>query len=229
MAKRIIFLPTKPTVQEPFTEILIEFDWVPGMSISQGRKSVQNLHSSASKDCGLSKILEISTRSSDPFGISLSAFNLQLTYQSRKYSVEALYQGSKVFRDGGPFLDILSSSSIQAKQDSRLKDSGPLEGFRFEETEWPLNPSPNFYDYLYIRALLENEDRIKLLDFDAFSDIAYNQTSLAPKVGKSFNCQARSAAIYVTLMGRMSEESILEWLIQSGKNLQTPMGQLDLF
>ena len=229
MAKRIIFVPAESTAQLPFNEVLVEFDWIPGMSISQGRKSVQNLHSAASRDSGLSRILEISTRSLDPFGISLSAFNLQITFQGRRYPVEAVYQGSKVFRDGGPFFDLLSASSIEAKQDSRLKNSGPLKGFRFDNVEWPLNSSPNFYDYLYIRALLENDNRVKLFDFDAFSDIAYNQTSLLSKMGKSFNCQARSAAIYVSLMKRMHEESILNWLLESGKTEKPPLGQLDLF
>jgi hypothetical protein len=229
MASRIIFKPTPADVAENFVELQVQFDWVPGMAISQGRKSVQNLHSAAKNLYGVSKILEISTRSLDPFGISLSAFNLQISLQGRKYSVEAVYQACKVFRDGGPFLDILSSTSIEAKQDPRLKESGPLEGFRFEEVDWPLNPSPNFYDYLYIRALLENDDRHKLFEFEAFSDIAFSQTSQTLKVGKSFNCQARSAAIYVSLMKRMHEDSVRAWLLNTGKIKKSPTGQLDLF
>jgi hypothetical protein len=229
MASRIIFKPTDIESRELFTEVLVEFDWVPGMAISQGRKSVLNLHSSAGGLLGISNILEISTRSLDSFGISLSAFNLEITFGGRKYAVEAVYQACKVFQSGGPYLDILSSSSLDAKRDSRLRESGPIIGFRFEGIDWPLTPSPNFYDYLYIRALLENEKRHKLSDFNAFSDLAYNQTSLISKPGKSFNCQARSAAIYVSLAKRIEENSILNWLLEVGRIQQPPLGQLDLF
>lgn len=229
MASRIIFKHTDSVSENLFTEVLVEFDWVPGMAISQGRKSVQNLHFSAESNLGLENILEISTRSLDEFGISLSAFNLQITLQGRKYPVEAVYQACKVFQSGGPFLDIISSSSIDAKRDSRLRESGPILGYRFEGIDWPLSPSPNFYDYLYIRALLEYEKRQKLLEYNAFSDLAYNQTALNSKPGKSFNCQARSAAIYVSLMKRMKEESILKWLVKEGTVQSPHTGQLDLF
>jgi len=229
MAKRIVFMPTSSNAPELFEEKLVDFDWVPGMSVTQGRKSVENLHFAASRDYNLSKILEISTRSSDSLGISLSAFNLELTYLDRKYPVEAVYQGSKVFREGGPFIDLLSYSSLEAKQDPRLKTSGPIIGFKFENVEWPLNSSPNFYDYLYIRALLANEDRFELLEFQAFSDIAYSQTSLDLKMGKSFNCQARSAAIYSSLARRMSEISMLENLTEMGNRKEFQTDQLDLF
>jgi hypothetical protein len=229
MASRIIFKPTGIGSKELFSEVLVEFVWVPGMAISQGRQSVLNLHSSAESALGISKILEISTRSLDSFGVSLSAFNLEITFRGRKYPVEAVYQACKVFQSGGPYLDILSSTSIDAKRDSRLKESGPIIGFRFEGIDWPLMPSPNFYDYLYIRALLENENRHKLSEFNAFSDLAYNQTSLLSKPGKSFNCQARSAAIYVSLLARIDENSILDWLLKVGRIEKPPLGQLDLF
>lgn len=228
MANRVIF---KHTENGPhlFEEVLVEFEWVPGMAVSQGRKSVQNLHSAAASNLGISPVLEISTRSSNDFGISLSAFNLQITFQKRKYPVEAVYQACKVFESGGPFLDILSSRSIDAKRDSRLRESGALLSYRFEEINWPLVPSPNFYDYLYIRALLENTHRHSLLEYQAFSDIAFSQTSKISKHGKSFNCQARSAAIYVSLMKRMKEDSILDWLTKIGRIEHPKIGQLDLF
>ncbi len=229
MANRVVFKHTEPASEELFAEVLVEFDWVPGMAISQGRKSVQNLHSSAESNLGITNILEISTRSLDELGVSLSAFNLQITLEGRKYSVEAVYQACKVFQSGGPFFDILSSSSMDAKRDPRLRESGSILGYRFEEIDWPLAPSPNFYDYLYIRALLENNKRHKLLDYNAFSDLAYNQTSFLLKPGKSFNCQARAAAIYVSLMKRMKEGSILDWLAEVARVQRPPLGQMDLF
>ena len=226
---RIIFRPKQGEEESLFTEELVEFQWVPGLAISQGRKSVINLHEAAISKHGIQRILEISTRSQNELGISLSAFNLQVSIVGRNYPVEAVYQASKVFQNDGPFLDLMSASALDSKKDLRLKNSGELIGFRFENQDWPLTTSPNFYDYLYIRALMENVNRRKLLQFDAFSDIAFNQNTLNSKVGKSFNCQARSAAIYVSLLDKMDEGTILKWLVSSSQKMRVQPDQLNLF
>lgn len=212
MAKRIIFTPSKSDQAELFNEILVDFTWVAGLAVSQGQKSVSNLHASALEIPGINSILEISTRSLNTLGLSLSAFNLELLHAGKKYPVEAVYQSAKVFSNGGPYFDLLSSSSIDAKRDPRLKSSGELIGFSFETQMWPISRAPNFYDYLYIRALLQNSRRLDLIRFDAFSDLAFNQITIKPKLGKSFNCQARSAAIYSSLIQRMPESEILAWI-----------------
>lgn len=50
-----------------------------------------------------------------------------------------------------------------------------------------------FYDWLYVNALYLNKDLAKqVLEFDAFTDIEFNPN-------KAINCQARSAAIFVSL------------------------------
>jgi type I restriction enzyme M protein len=226
---RIIFRPKQGEGESLFTEELVEFEWVPGLAISQSQKSVMNLHEAAISKHGIQKILEISTRSQNELGISLSAFNLQVSIEGRNYPVEAVYQSSKVFQSGGPFLDLMSANAHDSKKDLRLKNSGELIGFRFENQDWPLTTSPNFYDYLYIRALMENVNRKKLLQFDAFSDIAFNQNTLNPKVGKSFNCQARSAAIFVSLLGKMDEDIILSWLMSRSQVMRVQPDQLNLF
>jgi hypothetical protein len=226
---RIIFKPTQIDQSDLFCEELIEFQWVPGLALSQGRKSVINLHSAAISKHGINSILEISTRSQNPLGIEFSAFNLQVSVLGRKYPVEAVYQASKVFQNGGPFLDMMSLSALDSKRDLRLKNSGELIGFRFEGEDWPLTTSPNFYDYLYIRALLESENRRKLLEFESFSDIAFNQNSLKSRAGKSFNCQARSAAIYVSLLRKMEENNILVWLKSRSMEMRAQPDQLNLF
>ena len=67
--------------------------------------------------------------------------------------------------------------------------------------EWPLEPKTMFYDYIYIKSLVSNKSLCeKLLNFDTFTDIEFN-----PK--KSFNCQARSVAICVSLLkyGRIND------------------------
>lgn len=229
MTARIIFKPKPGVKDDLFTEELVQFQWIPGLAVSQGRKSVMNLHEAAISKHGIQSILEISTRSQNELGIALSAFNLQISIAGRKYPVEAVYQSSKVFRYGGPFLDLMSMNSLESKKDIRLKSSGELIGFRFENQDWPLTFSPNFYDYLYIRALMENTSRIKLLEFEAFSDIAFNQNTLDSKIGRSFNCQARSAAIYVSLIGKMEEGAILDWLKSKSREMRVRPDQLDLF
>jgi hypothetical protein len=227
MASRIVFLPISGAGNELFQEKLVTFDWVPGIAISQAKKSIRNLHEAAVKQIGVAKVLEISTRSEVIIGISLSAFNLQ--FEKNNYSVESAYQASKVFEKGGPYLDLLNSSSTDAKTDVRLKNSGLLTGFRFEGEDFPITFAPNFYDYLYIRSLLTFKDRFLLKGYDCFTDIAFSQTSLVYKNKRAFNCQARSAAIYSTLISRYSEVDILTRLRELMGKHSVEASQLDLF
>lgn len=68
--------------------------------------------------------------------------------------LEMAFQGSKVFAAGGPFTDIYhAKDSRDAKRDPRLKESGPLIGFPFENVNFPLGPKTAFYDWLYINSL----------------------------------------------------------------------------
>ena len=227
MASRIVFLPISDAGNELFQEKLVSFDWVPGIAISQAKKSVRNLHEAAGKQIGLTKILEISTRSEEILGISLSAFNLQ--FENRNFSVESAYQASKVFEKGGPYLDLLNLSSTEAKTDLRLKNSGLLTGFRFEGDNFPVTSAPNFYDYLYIRSLLTFTDRYLLKTYDGFTDIAFSQTSLIYKSKRAYNCQARSTAIFCSLISRHLEADILAKLRDLMGRHSIEASQLDLF
>jgi hypothetical protein len=202
MAIRPVFIPiNKP----PFVEVTnLEFEWFPGFAISQAQKSIKSLHSSAKKS-GIIPILEISTKSNSIDGRSLSAFNLNLTLQgNKKTTLECVFQGSKVFENGGPFSNLYSVSSIEAKRDRRLQNSGKLIEFNLLGDIFPINPQTVFYDWLYINALSENKVIAeKLLDYSGFSDIAFN-----PK--KSINCQARSAALFVALSNLGKLQEVLE-------------------
>lgn len=229
MAKRLIFFPTPPSSSELFREEFVDFDWVPGLAISQGRKSVINLHNAAKENLGVESILEISTRSDATLGLQLSAFNLEKLISGKKYSVESIYQASKVFEFGGPFTDLLSGSSIDAKTDIRLKTSGKLLHHDFEGHIWPLAVSPNVYDFIYISTLLEFKGRHEVLRYTAFTDIAYNQITFKNKPGKSFNCQARSVAIYVSLANRYPESEILTVLKELAQRADSGHRQIDLF
>ena len=76
----------------------------------------------------------------DQVWVDASAFNLKLKPKNlAKASVESLYQGSKVFENGGPFIDLYQGSALAAKKDERIKTSGELIGFHFQGVDWGLN------------------------------------------------------------------------------------------
>lgn len=169
----------------------MEFEWHPGFSTKQKRKSIRSLHRSA-RGYGVDRILEISSKSESELGQSLSAFNLMVS-KNPPVSVESAYQGSKVFREGGPYRDLYERDSPNAKKDDRLRNSGDLVAFDLKGQEWPLEPKTAFYDWLYLRALNQYKGRIeKLLNYDGFTDIEFNPD-------KSVNCQARAVAMGVAL------------------------------
>lgn len=159
----------------------VEFKWYPGLSVSQSRKSIASLHEAIGKN-----ILEISRKSIDPMGNKLSAFNLKYN----NYPVECVYQSSKQFMHGGPFVDLLDAKAKDAKRDSRLKDSGMLISFidPFTKKDWKLGP---YYHYIYIMACKETltkEEIDYIISFDGYTDIVFNPV-------KSKNTQAMSIAL----------------------------------
>ena len=192
MAKRLVFIAEKERIG--VTIQAIDFRFYTGFSISQKQKSIESLHAEAGK-LGITKILEVSTKSKEELGVRLSAFIL--TAMTKKYgfefTVERAFQASKVFEGGGPFRDLLEMTSSQAKTDPRLKTSGNLIGFRFCNYSFNKEPPTFFYDWLYINTLLENSELIESVSkYHAFSDIEFNQD-------KSINCQAYSLALFNSL------------------------------
>ncbi len=168
------------------------------MAPSQKQKSVDSLHNAALKQLGISKALEVSSKSREELGVALSAFNLTFTTLKlkRTFTVECAFQSSKVFERGGPFTDILDKTSREAKMDERLRSSGRLTGFRFFGTYWGLEPQTAFYDWLYINALRRQPSLTEhLLEYSAFTDIEFNPE-------RSINCQAYSVALYLSLHKR---------------------------
>lgn len=201
-AKRPIFIPL---TRFPYVkEIMVEFEWFSGFAISQVQKSIVDLHHTASQQ-GIMPILEISSKSKQSLGVSLSAFNLHLrTKNEKKISVECAFQGSKVFDKGGPYTDLYFVNSREAKTDPRIKNSGNVVAFNYMGDDFPTNPVTAFYDWLYLNALWQNPGlSSKLMEFNGFSDIAFN-----PK--KSLNCQARSASLFVALYKCQLIESVVK-------------------
>ncbi len=193
MANRPIFTPEFSRF--PYVDTIdIEFEWYTGFAKSQMQKTIASLHAAAAKQ-GIAPILEISRKSESRLGVSLSAFNLPLeTSNGQKMSVECAYQGSKVFENGGPYHDLYSVSSRSAKTDERLQNSGEIVAFAFCGEDFPIEPKTAFYDWLYITALYQKKKDLtqQLEIFQGFSDIVFN-----PK--RSLNCQARAAALFVSL------------------------------
>lgn len=174
-------------------EIPVSFSWNAGFAPIQKKKNVAAMHEAA-KAKGLFPLLEVSTKSEERLGQRLSAFNLKIDTPVGKISIEAAYQGSKVFKDGGPFTDIYGMDSRSAKRDERLKSSGSLVGFDFFGQKWPLIPKTAFYDWLYLSALEPHQEFLKkLFVYKGFTDIEFNPE-------KSFSCQARTCALLVSLI-----------------------------
>src|SRR6185312_714293 len=82
----------------------------------------------------------------------------------------------------------------EAKRYPWLQDSGRLTGFEFNGFSFPLELKPVFYDWLYINAIYPHRHWLERLNqYAGFTDIEFNPS-------KSINCQARSCALFVSLM-----------------------------
>ena len=171
------------------------FQFFTGFALSQKQKSIKSFHDEINKNNPSKQILEVSRRAANELGIKLSAFNLKYSnIDGNDYPVECVFQSSKVFSNGKQYKDLLYKTAKEAKTDERLKNSGKLIKFSLNNVDWELEPKTYFYDYIYISALAKNKALCEmLLTFDIFTDIEFN-----PR--KSFNCQARSVAIAVTLL-----------------------------
>lgn len=176
------FRPAFYVANGSVNKLNVSFEWVPGLSATQKKKSVANMHAALD-----GKTLEVSTKSENILGQKLSAFNLKY----KGMTLENVFQSSKVFQLGGPYRDLLNVSAREAKRDPRLKESGLLKAFELDGYTWPLNPKTAFYDYIYCKAVKESlsEDEIReIASYEYFTDIEFNPE-------KSINTQARTAAI----------------------------------
>lgn len=202
MAERKCFIAK--TEGPYWEEKLVTFHYYPGFSLSQAQKSIRSLHESILKTDDRLRVLEISTKSTEVLGTKLSAFHLRYPADGQDYAIENVFQSSKVFTNGGPYLDLLHVHPKEAKTDERLKTSGALVCFRQNGRDWPLIPQTMFYDWIYIWALYHDKELSKkILDYNTFTDIVFNHK-------KSINCQARAAAIFVSLSLRGEIDSVIK-------------------
>lgn len=209
MASRPVF---RPSNEYPYvTEELVEFQWHAGFAASQKQKSVQELHTRIiDTNLGINP-LEVSSKSLLELGVALSAFNLMVELPNgNAVALENIFQAAKIFQHGGPFKDLLQVSPLDAKRDIRLKASGDLIGFQGKEGVWPLEPKTLFYDWIYLNALHRNQALVEEIQgFDSFTDIEFNPS-------KSFNCQARSLALYLSLL----KAGMIDALLKDSKTYQ---------
>jgi hypothetical protein len=206
MTTRIFF---RPKSEFPFySQHNIDFHYLQGRDKQTSHTNILSMHNAITTIMPSANILDISTMSNSAFGNTLSAFNLKLHIDDKPSTVESTYQASKVFSNGGPFTDLVFTESSRSKKDERLVTSGSLLYFEYQNTSWPLVPNPNFYDYLYILALIESADLENLLAFNTFTDFAFNP-SKSKSVPQSINCQARSAAIFVGMKSQFHTGEIL--------------------
>ncbi|HBF8686554.1 hypothetical protein KWV42_10450 [Clostridioides difficile] len=208
MAKRPVFVVNNNMINF-FDTVNTEFEWYSGFSISQKQKSIKSLHTNFINQFENKNILEISSKSMNNLGVQLSAFNLKIKCDNGKsYTVESLFQSSKVFKDGTDNKDLLDKTSLEAKQEARSRNTKELVYFDYFGYKWELEPKTMFYDWLYINAVAQNKKLLEeLVKYDAFTDIEFNPN-------KSFNCQAKSAAMLVTLYNN----NMLEVALQSVEN-----------
>ena len=195
MAERPVFVPA-PDNPELVREVFVSLRWNSGFAPMQKEKNIRALHEAAAV-VGIRNILEVSTKSENKRGQHLSAFYLRVMDQRLgEMPLESAFQGSKVFEHGGPFIDLYRVDARTAKRDARLKASGRLIAFEFANFRWPLEPKTAFYDFLYARCVYPHRDwAVKLFDYGGFTDIEFNPF-------KSINCQARSIALFLSLLKR---------------------------
>ena len=183
MATKMCF---KVNEKKVFDEEVVAFTYVKGMAFSQKVKNVLSFHKSIQEQFPECKVLEISTKSGSSLGVALSAFNLTLD----GCPVECLYHASKVFEDGTSFEFLKGYAPRDAKRYLRENGMKSLKCYRYNGKEIPLSTGTLFYDYIYIRALMQHpEVSSSLINYDLFTDIEFNEK-------KGLNCQARSCAIY---------------------------------
>lgn len=203
MAEKMYFIIdfNKNTIEEK----IIKYTFKAGFAIKNKQENIKNIHKEIIKKEGENKILEVSSKSLDKIGVDLSAFNLLIeTKKHKKLSVETIFQASKVFENGKQYIDLLNKTSKETKKDERLKNSGKIIEFYYNNKKWKTEPKTLFYDWLYINSLYFNIKNLNIskediLKYKIFTDVEFNYK-------KSINCQARSIALYVL----MEKNNILE-------------------
>lgn len=233
MAERSVFVSK---LEYPFfEEIHVSHDWFGGFALSQKRKCQISLHQNFIKHYPEHKVLEISGTSLMSLGAKLSAMNLSKRTLNGCTSVESAFQSSRIYSDGtrvvGPFPEYLFLPGKTCKKLVKEASDG-LHSYTylFDEMKFfaPSHHISQFYDFLYLNALLEPENQIVAEEL-----LAGGYTTFTDLATKSLNCQARAAAIFVGLVkaGKIGEvrnkESYLKLFYTDEKGQPTGLEAYD--
>lgn len=227
MAKRPVFV-AKSTF--PYYETHeVEFAYASGFALQQKQKSINALHKSFYQKYRI-PVLEVSTKSTEVTGALLSAFNLTFLAEGKERNLECVFQGSKRFEQGGPFIDLYNVNPREAKKDPRLKESGKILEFIYEGEAFENEPMDYFYNWIYINAIFGKAEFLEAYEhYGAFTDIEFNPE-------KSLNCQAKALAIACGLKhaGKLEEslfgkESFKKIVYQIDQDENYEQLQLSLF
>lgn len=214
-----------------FTETLHQFEWLKGLNPAVRQENSGRLKDAVCHDLGIARVLEVSTKSDLLLGVKLSAFSLKLPERFGSPNLESAYQGSKVFVDSNgeevrPPEWVCASEPHIAKRYIRDRfATSQVAGFDFNGRFWAASPSCLFYDYLFFEAVqTKSAEFQEILDFQAFVDIESAKNHLGFQQGKPFNTQARSAAIYSTIVkNRLIDDGDIEsWFYQESIRVDPP-------
>ncbi len=196
MAKRPVFYVDE---ENNFRQIDVNFKWNPGFAKVQTQKNIAAIHAAFLKKYPDMKILEISSSGDDVVAQKASAFNLVVRTSRSNFTVEQAFQAGKVFKNHGVQNKLLKYPSAQAKKIVKEYNAhDELIGFEEFGSKFPLEPKTFFYNWIYISAIAQKQNRNisdKILQYSAFTDIYFNPQ-------KFFNCQAEACSIFVSLVRR---------------------------
>ena len=100
MAYRYVYYVDEVT--DSFEKEEVAFKWYSGFAIEQKQKSIESLHMNFIKKQPRYNILEVSSKSKLPLGKEASSFNLTMrTKQGKEYTLEQVFQSSKVYKEAG--------------------------------------------------------------------------------------------------------------------------------
>ena len=210
MATRPCFRPLENVVGYKTVESG-PFVWNGGFALSQKQKNVVALHEAIRKADPSAKVLEISDRSLQPLGVSLSIPHLRMHCHGAPCMIESVFLASQIFAGGvGPFPRLCSQCACDvALFVGEVLGDPHVVGFELDGERWDAKSRLAFFFHLYLKALGDNPELADgLMEYDAFTDIEFN-----PK--RQINCQAAAAAFYVSLRS----QNILEWAMQAQENL----------
>lgn len=198
MAERSVFI--SKDVYPFFEEIRVQFDYFQGFALSQKRKCQIGLHQNFLAAYPQQKVLEATRASLYSLGAALSAINLTKRTRTGITSAESAFLSSRIYGEDeiGPFPELLFLPAGECKKLVNAQSQGlKCRHYRFDGLDFyaPDHFISLFYNFIYLNALCEEENRAaaeRLISegYTAFTDLATI----------SLNHQARACAIFVSLV-----------------------------